>query len=129
MNSQQWSRIETLFADAIGIPPAERQAWLLAACGDDEEIRAEVTRFLDQDEKAAGDRFLTVLSRSGLDPDRTGSWKSHSGNSAPPRPKQSVVQQAISSPTSPASPPGRRSPRVVIRTRYPTTNRWCGAAA
>ena len=88
MNSQQWSRIETLLADAIGIAPVERQTWLLAACGDDEDIRAEVTRLLDQDNNAAEDRFLTAPSRSGPDPDQTGSWRSHGGTSAPPRPKQ-----------------------------------------
>jgi eukaryotic-like serine/threonine-protein kinase len=88
MKSQQWRRIEKLFADVLEIVPTEREAWLLAVCGDDAEIRAEVTRLLDQDEKAARDQFPTAPAASGLDPDQTGSWKPHSGKSIPPRPKQ-----------------------------------------
>ena len=84
MTPEQWSRIEKLFAHGLEIDPAERQVWLLAACGDDEELRAEVTRLLDQDERAARDRFLTASASPRLDPDQTGSWSSHSGH-APPR--------------------------------------------
>jgi eukaryotic-like serine/threonine-protein kinase len=84
MTPEQWSRIEKLFAHGLEIDPAERQVWLRAACGDDEELRAEVARLLDQDERAARDRFLTASAPPRLDPDQTGSWSSHSGH-APPR--------------------------------------------
>src|SRR4051794_33144981 len=77
-------RIDELYAGALRIDPAGRDAWLRGACGDDEGLRAEVARLLDQDERAARDRFLTTPGSPAPAPDRTGSWPSH-GESRPPR--------------------------------------------
>jgi tRNA A-37 threonylcarbamoyl transferase component Bud32 len=88
MTPEQWSRIEKLFAHGLEMDPAERLVWLLAACGDDEEVRAEVARLLDQDERAARDRILTASAPPRREPDQTGSWSSHSGHTPPRVPAQ-----------------------------------------
>ncbi len=56
------------------LEPAQREAWLRRACGEDEDLRAEVSRLLTQDKRADGDRFLTPPESAGGSPDRTGSW-------------------------------------------------------
>ena len=81
MTPEQWSRIEKLFADGLAIDPVARQTWLLAACEDDDVLRSELVRLLDQDERAARDRFLSAPAAPAKDPDQTGSWHSHSGHS------------------------------------------------
>jgi hypothetical protein len=93
MTRDRWQRIEKLFTEALAIDPAEREAWLVAACAEDEEARALVTHLLDQDEKAARDRFMTEPARAGHDPDQTGSWHSHAGRVRPGAP-QSVDRAA-----------------------------------
>ena len=45
-------RVETLFNRAIGLPAADRPAFLAAACGDDADLRGRVDRLL-----AAHDEF------------------------------------------------------------------------
>ncbi len=87
MTPDRWSKIERLFTEGLGIKPGERQAWLLVACGNDEDVRAEVARLLEQDEQASRDRFMTARPRPGLDPDQTGSWHSHRGHSSSRGPK------------------------------------------
>jgi hypothetical protein len=81
MTPDRWRRIDELFAAALRIEPAERQAWLVAACGDDNRLRAEVARLLDQDERAGRDRLLAAPGPPGRPVDRTGSWHSHGGHS------------------------------------------------
>jgi eukaryotic-like serine/threonine-protein kinase len=87
MTPGRWSRIEKLFADGLGVDPAERQAWHFAACGAHEGLRAEVARLLDQDDRAVRDRFLSAPLPPGQDPDQTGSWYSHGGHSPPREPQ------------------------------------------
>jgi eukaryotic-like serine/threonine-protein kinase len=74
MTPERWKRIDDLFAGVLQIDPAQRHDWLLAACGDDEELRAEVVRLLEQDERAARESFLTVTEPSGQAMDQTQSW-------------------------------------------------------
>ncbi len=52
MTSERWRLIGDLFDAAVRIDPQGRQAWLSAACGGDDELRAEVGRVLAQDERA-----------------------------------------------------------------------------
>src|SRR4051794_11930766 len=58
MTLERWRQIDHLFGVAVKLDPAERGAWLRRACGDDEELCTEVGRLLDEDERAARDRFL-----------------------------------------------------------------------
>lgn len=46
MNSERWRLIESLFADAVEYPPAERSRFLERACGNDGELRKEVESLL-----------------------------------------------------------------------------------
>ena len=52
MTPERWRQIGDLFDAAVRIDPPGREAWLRAACGGDDELRAEVGRLLAQDERA-----------------------------------------------------------------------------
>ena len=49
------SRMDELFAAALRLDPAEREAWLQRACGSNNQVRAEVGRLLSQNEWAEQD--------------------------------------------------------------------------
>ena len=76
MTPDRWRRIDDLFDAVLGLAPPERDAWLRGACGDDEALRADVTRLLALDERAAQDRFLTGPEAPVRAPDHTRSWPS-----------------------------------------------------
>jgi eukaryotic-like serine/threonine-protein kinase len=59
MNPERWRQTEQLFDAASYIPPAERDQWLRNACGDDDQLRADVEYLLDQETRADKDGFLT----------------------------------------------------------------------
>jgi Tol biopolymer transport system component len=56
MTPERWKRIEPLYQKALVRPPADRQAFLAAACADDEAMRREVESLLA--ESASDDGFL-----------------------------------------------------------------------
>jgi serine/threonine protein kinase len=58
MTPERWRRIDELFDGVLRLAPDERGAWLREACGDDETLRAEVSRLLAGDERADRDGFL-----------------------------------------------------------------------
>jgi eukaryotic-like serine/threonine-protein kinase len=62
MDSSRWERIQSLFHEAAAVPAAARQAFLRAACGDDELLVTEVSAMLDHD--AGG---VPVLDRDVAD--------------------------------------------------------------
>jgi eukaryotic-like serine/threonine-protein kinase len=74
MTPERWRRIDELFATALGLDPAEREAWLGGACAGDEGLRAEVLRLLDQDRRAARNGFMSPPKPPTLHLDETGSW-------------------------------------------------------
>jgi serine/threonine-protein kinase len=74
MTPERWQRIGELFEAAGRIDPASREAWLQAACKGDDELRAEVSHLLAQDERANRIGFLTPPEATGAAPDRTASW-------------------------------------------------------
>ena len=49
MTSEQWRRVEQLFATAVDLPPEQRSDYLAEACGDEPEVRQEVERLLAGD--------------------------------------------------------------------------------
>src|SRR4051812_43018277 len=55
MTPERWRRIDELFDAAVRIDPGGREALLRAACGEDDDLRAEVGRLLAQDERADRD--------------------------------------------------------------------------
>jgi Tol biopolymer transport system component len=56
MTPERWRRIEELFHEARARPPADRTAFLLLACADDESMRRNVESLLD--DSASDDGFL-----------------------------------------------------------------------
>jgi eukaryotic-like serine/threonine-protein kinase len=88
MTPERWRQIGDLFDAAVRIDPTRREVWLRAACGGDDDLRAEVGRLLAQDERADQDGFLTPSGEPGRPPDLTGSWppraeRGHSRGSEP----------------------------------------------
>jgi Tol biopolymer transport system component len=58
MTPERWQRIERLYQEAHGKPPADRAAYFAAACAGDEEMRRDVESLLT--ESASGDGFLAT---------------------------------------------------------------------
>src|SRR5688572_29639479 len=56
MTPERWRRIEELFQEARARPPADRGAFLLAACPDDQALRRNVESLLD--DSSSDDGFL-----------------------------------------------------------------------
>ena len=56
---QQWGRIKELFGAALELDPSERAAFLRDACGDDENLKAEIESLL-----AAHDRIRSSIQQS-----------------------------------------------------------------
>lgn len=52
--TDRWARIDELFQLALEVPDDERSRWLVAACGGDEVIRADVASLLEQHEESGG---------------------------------------------------------------------------
>jgi serine/threonine protein kinase/Tol biopolymer transport system component len=48
----RWERVKDLFQAALDRPPAERSAFLRAACGKDEDLQTEVASLLDAHQRA-----------------------------------------------------------------------------
>jgi serine/threonine protein kinase/WD40 repeat protein len=65
MDPTRWHEVDRLFAEALDRPPAERPAFLDAACAGDTALRHEVEQLLAADEKGAG--FLTGAPGELLD--------------------------------------------------------------
>ena len=54
MDPERWHEVDRLFEEALDRPPAERPAFLDAACAGDAALRREVERLLAADEQGAG---------------------------------------------------------------------------
>jgi serine/threonine protein kinase/tetratricopeptide (TPR) repeat protein len=53
MDSARWERVQTLFHDAVDLPPVERLAFLRAACGPDDALMSEVLAAIEEDERGS----------------------------------------------------------------------------
>ena len=49
MDAQRWQRLQTLFAEALALPPAEREAYVERAAASDDGLAAELRRLLKGD--------------------------------------------------------------------------------
>lgn len=63
ISPELWVRIEPIFDRALDLPAAEREAFLRAACGEDEALLREVTRLLRSSERAE----KSILERSAAE--------------------------------------------------------------
>ena len=114
MTPDRWRQIGELFDSAVRMGPDERAAWLSAACGGDDELRAEVDRLLAQDERADRDGIPTSSGPSAPPPDPTASWQ--------PRVVVRRAQQAepiASVGDTPADDTGGFTPRAAIAPHAP----------
>ncbi|MDX1999038.1 MAG: serine/threonine-protein kinase [Thermoanaerobaculia bacterium] len=46
MDAARWARVKALFHGALAVPPADRDAWLVAACAGDSDLHAEAARLV-----------------------------------------------------------------------------------
>ena len=76
MTPERWRQIDDLFDGSLRLIPTEREAWLRAACGEDEGLRAEVARLLDEDARAVRTGFLSPPEVTNMHLDATASWSS-----------------------------------------------------
>jgi serine/threonine-protein kinase len=114
MTPERWRQVGELFKASVRIEPAGREPWLRAVCGGDDELRTEVGRLLDLDQRADGAGFMTPPEATGPPSDPTASWPSR--------------VEALSSEPGPAGRPGAAraddtggfTPRQAIA---PTTGR------
>ena len=60
MKPDRWQRIEDIFHDAAELPPADRPAFLSAACAGDEQLRREVESLLKNDDSQSNLLGATV---------------------------------------------------------------------
>jgi len=54
MASDRWRLIESLFHQAVDLPPNKRRDFLIEACGDDVSLRAELEGLVDGSDRADG---------------------------------------------------------------------------
>ena len=52
MPPERWKRVKALFAEAEGLPPAEREAFLASECAGDDALQEYVERLLRSDDQA-----------------------------------------------------------------------------
>ncbi len=105
MMPERWRRIGELFDAAVAVDPAGRETWLSAACGRDDDLKAEVGRLLARDEAADRDGLLSPPEIKGP----TESWLPRAGGRRSQEP----------APTAPAGgaagdEPGGFTPREAI---------------
>ena len=55
MQANRWQEVQEIFDTALGMPPAERDAYLAEACGDDEGLFADVTTMMNIHQRCKGD--------------------------------------------------------------------------
>ncbi len=53
MFPERWREIEEIFQSAVEMPPAERTSYVAERCADDDELRAEVVKLLESNDRAA----------------------------------------------------------------------------
>ena len=128
MTPERWRQIGELFDAAVRIDPAGREAWLRAACGEDDDLRAEVGRLLAQDERADRDGFLTP-------PEAAGPASGSDGELAAPRRgphpagspgRSQPLGDAVADDTGGFTPRQAIAPRTGRDARSPSPRRSCG---
>ncbi|MBZ5704183.1 MAG: serine/threonine-protein kinase [Acidobacteriia bacterium] len=69
MDSTRWERIQALFHDVADLPAPEQRVFLRAACGDDQELLADVLVLLEEDARGASllDRDVAQVAHQMLD--------------------------------------------------------------
>lgn len=68
-DAHRWERVQALFHAALDRPEAEREAFLVAACGNDDALRTEVLALIAADAEPGSilDRGVATIARDVLD--------------------------------------------------------------
>jgi len=74
VTTERWRRIEELFNRAVAVPPEQRAAFLDAACGDDQDLRAEVESLLAHDAQADKDFLASPIVPAPSDEEELPAW-------------------------------------------------------
>jgi serine/threonine-protein kinase len=90
MTPERWRQIGELFGAAVRIDPSNRESWLRAACGGDDDLRADVDRLLAQDERAERDGLLPPPQPATPSADVTASRHPRAALRPPPARKRRV---------------------------------------
>src|SRR5215469_8241324 len=79
---ENWERIQSLFLEAIDLPPTERASFLETACAGDEQVRREVESLLAHDSideqpiaAALEDTAQSLFEFENLQGTRLGVWR------------------------------------------------------
>ena len=69
MDSARWERIQSLFHDVADLPEPAQRAFLKTACGDDNELAADVLALVEEDARGTSllDRDLAQVANEVLD--------------------------------------------------------------
>ena len=59
MSTERWERTKQILEDALRLAPDRRQSYLDLACGQDDELRAEIESLIASHEEA-GSQFLAA---------------------------------------------------------------------
>ena len=70
MDPLRWPRVRDLLESALEVDQARRAAWLDAACGGDQALRADVQRLLDASARAGRQLDSPVDARAAFDQER-----------------------------------------------------------
>ena len=54
MKTERWKKLEELFHAATALAPKRRAAFLVEACGSDDDLRRELDSLIEHDEQAKG---------------------------------------------------------------------------
>ena len=80
--SENWERIQSLFLEAIDLPPTERSSFLDTACAGDEQVRREVESLIAHDSTdehritdALGDAAQSLFESEDVSGTRLGAWR------------------------------------------------------
>src|SRR5262249_8288564 len=65
VTEEQWKRLKSLYGEARQVPAGQRTAFLIQACGGDEQLRRELESLLAYGEKADVEAFLDKSKTTG----------------------------------------------------------------
>ncbi len=107
MTPERWQLLDKLFDEAVRVETSERESWLLRSCGGDDDLRVNLRRLLEQDDRADRVGFLVPPESPNPSASRTATFVPRTGPGVAVAPDR--VDEAES-----REDPGGFSPRAAI---------------
>src|SRR5436853_538842 len=85
MTDEQWKKLKVLYTEARKVDSNARAAFLMSACGGDEELRRQAELLLEHGDKAEAESFL-----EGCAAEKASAFWSQQLAELPARPEQDV---------------------------------------